>query len=236
MMLKHKDVIVNKFVTCALALGTLASCVSTNSATSVEAKTNSTPMDLSTPKLMEKSVAELGDDMLVNQAGAVTVKEYNIVKTTDKLEASSITKTPELSAGSIGKEAIGKNGEFSACFDHSVCMYDKDKNNRFETITHSGSMVDLSTDIGYVVEAKTEQYTHTVGLKRTLIYQGVTNGKLKLKYREYAANTFRQAFDQDFEVDIIQDGITQFGFKGSRFEVLNATSSQISYKVTAYFN
>lgn len=225
-----------KIVTLAFAAGVLAGCVSSNHATLVQAEINSTPIDMSFPKLMDKLDRELGEDLLRHQVGAVFITKSNIVKTKDRLESSSLTKTPELMSGAVGVEAVGMNGEFAACFEHSICMYDKDKNNRFDTITHPGSMVDLSADIGYDVEASSTKSTSPTGLTRTLIYQGISDGKLKLKYREFSGTLARPAFDQEFEVDYIKDGVTQFGFKGSRFEVFSASSSQISYRVTAYFN
>lgn len=65
--------------------------------------------------------------------------------------------------------------------------------------------------------------------KRELIYTGVSQNTVTISYREFMDSTARPAFSQDLRYDLSQ-GRT-IGYKGARFEVLDATNTSIRYRV-----
>ncbi len=208
---------------------------SKNLATRVDPLTTKKEINLSVPILNQRTTAELGNMMLMHEIGNLRTSLIKTVYTTDLHEATLITKTPRLSAGSEGQPAIGKNGEFAACFEDVICMYDKEGDGRFESATHSGSAVVADVDIGYEVREETKELLTGGYFKKAIIYQGISNNKMKFSYREFSDRTARPAFNQDFQIDLDNTEPTIFGFKGARIEVYSATNIEIEYTVTKYF-
>lgn len=76
------------------------------------------------------------------------------------------------------------------------------------------------------------------GQTKELLYSGVSNGQLRLTYREFAAqasgastsNIARPAFSQDVQYDY-SGGNADINFQSVQIEVLSADSRQISYVV-----
>jgi len=69
--------------------------------------------------------------------------------------------------------------------------------------------------------------------EQQLVYTGKTGNVIYLKYREYKNNMARDAFTQDVQFDISSEKL--IGFKGARIEVLNASNTQIEYRVLKGF-
>ena len=65
--------------------------------------------------------------------------------------------------------------------------------------------------------------------KRELVYSGISQNTISILYREYSDNIARPAFSQELKYDLSQG--TTIGYKGSRFEVVKATNTEIIYKV-----
>lgn len=70
--------------------------------------------------------------------------------------------------------------------------------------------------------------------KQEFIYNGRVGNALKFVYREYVDDYARPAFTQDLQYDLSESKI--IGFRGLRIEVLNATNTNIEYKVLSQFN
>lgn len=70
--------------------------------------------------------------------------------------------------------------------------------------------------------------------KKELIYTGVSKNVITVLYREYQNDLARPAFSQELKYDL-GEGRT-IGFKGARFEVINATNLGITYKVRRYLD
>jgi hypothetical protein len=69
------------------------------------------------------------------------------------------------------------------------------------------------------------------GFQRELIYSGSSQGVITLFYREYVNDMVRPAFAQELKYDVAKGPV--IGFKGARFEVLNADNTLITYRVAA---
>ena len=72
--------------------------------------------------------------------------------------------------------------------------------------------------------------------KYQALYQGKTDNKIKISFREFKDNMARPAFTQDIEYELDSKGTTTIGFKGLRIEVLKATNYDITYKVIKDYN
>lgn len=87
---------------------------------------------------------------------------------------------------------------------------------------------------GLNTERNKEQLVTIDSFRRTLLYSGRVGNKLKISYREFSGNLARAAFSNEVEYDLNESGI--IGYAGARIEVLNATNTQITYKVLRNFN
>lgn len=67
------------------------------------------------------------------------------------------------------------------------------------------------------------------GFRRELVYSGVSKGTVSILYREYLNDLARPAFSQDLKYDL-SDGST-IGYKGARFEIIQATNIAIQYRI-----
>ena len=67
------------------------------------------------------------------------------------------------------------------------------------------------------------------GFRKELIYSGVAQGTISLEYREFADDMARPAFSQTLRYDL-NEGRT-IGFRGARFEILEANNISVRYRV-----
>ncbi len=70
--------------------------------------------------------------------------------------------------------------------------------------------------------------------KQEFIYNGKANNSIKFIYREYVRDMARPAFNQELQYDLNESKI--IGFKGLRIEIIEATNTNISYKILSNFN
>lgn len=81
---------------------------------------------------------------------------------------------------------------------------------------------------------KLENVVSKESFRRTLIYSGRVGNKLKMSYREFSGEYARQAFNTEVEYDL-EDG-NEIGYAGARIEVVEATNTEITYKVLKHFS
>lgn len=65
--------------------------------------------------------------------------------------------------------------------------------------------------------------------RRELIYSGISQGTVTITYKEFKDDLARPAFSQELRYDLNQS--REVGFRGARFEILEATNSMIRYRV-----
>lgn len=65
--------------------------------------------------------------------------------------------------------------------------------------------------------------------KRELIYSGVSRGTVTIEYREFINNLARPAFSQTLQYDLNEG--REVGFRGARFEILDANNTSVRYRV-----
>lgn len=98
--------------------------------------------------------------------------------------------------------------------DTGVPLCDPDSTIQFEPTTHE----DWQSD----------------SFRRELIYNGRSGATIKLLYREFSEERIRPAFTQEVTYDLAQ-GET-IGFKGARFQVVDADNIRIKYNVLHHFD
>lgn len=69
--------------------------------------------------------------------------------------------------------------------------------------------------------------------RQELIYGGRVNSQIRITYRELSNDRIRSGFTQEAQYDIEADRI--IGFKGARIEVIEASNTEIRYKVIKSF-
>lgn len=79
------------------------------------------------------------------------------------------------------------------------------------------------------IEETIEESWQKDSFKRELVYSGVSQNTISILYREYVDNIARPAFSQELKYDLAQG--STIGYKGSRFEVIKATNTELTYKV-----
>ena len=71
------------------------------------------------------------------------------------------------------------------------------------------------------------------GFRQELIYNGRSDDTLRFLYREFSGDFMRPPFSQEVQYDLTDSAI--IGFRGVRIEVLDATNTQLRYRVIASF-
>lgn len=67
------------------------------------------------------------------------------------------------------------------------------------------------------------------GLRRELVYSGISQGTISIEYREFSGDYARPAFSQTLRYDLSEGRI--IGFRGARFEILSANNLSVRYRV-----
>lgn len=75
---------------------------------------------------------------------------------------------------------------------------------------------------------------HKNSFQQTLIYSGKIGNRVTLSYREFVGGFARPAFSNDVTYDLSESKI--LGYKGARLEVIDATNTEITYKVLKEFD
>lgn len=83
-------------------------------------------------------------------------------------------------------------------------------------------------------ERTTHEDWQSDSFRRELVYNGRSGATIKLLYREFSEERIRPAFTQEVTYDLAQ-GET-IGFKGARFQVLDADNIRIKYVVLHHFD
>jgi len=120
-----------------------------------------------------------------------------------------------------------------------VCFADADDDLSFEKMRvpaiGGGGWKAIETPIAYqrgIVDVPVDVAT---GYKTELIYQGLSDGNIKIAYHEYVNNMARPSFSQmvDYKYSV---GEAIIAFKGARITVHEATSSNLTYTLDKGFD
>lgn len=81
---------------------------------------------------------------------------------------------------------------------------------------------------------QTLQERHSSSFRQQLIYNGRVDNNVRFIYREFSNDMARGSFTQEIQYDFSES--KTIGFKGVRIEIINASNTQIEYKVQSHFN
>lgn len=87
----------------------------------------------------------------------------------------------------------------------------------------------------FVDDMNAKATNQTDGLQQVIVYSGLAKSELKILYREYVNDFARASFFQDATYEYSPPGSTKIKFKGAELEVLDATNTEIKYKVISGF-
>ena len=91
----------------------------------------------------------------------------------------------------------------------------------------------LPVDSSLIKQGVEIEWENPLNFEQQLIYNGRVGDNLKFVYREFNKNMARSAFSQEVQYDLSESNI--IGFKEVRIEVIEATNSNITYKVLKHF-
>lgn len=90
-----------------------------------------------------------------------------------------------------------------------------------------------SCETGMPIEKTQLNLSGDSSFQQALLYNGRVGNKINIGYREFSANTARPAFNNDVEYDLSESSL--IGYKGAKFEVLDASNQSIKYRVVSNF-
>lgn len=70
--------------------------------------------------------------------------------------------------------------------------------------------------------------------QQTLLYSGRIGDAISISYREFSGNVARPAFSNDVQYDLSTS--SEIGYRGAVIEIINATNTEITYRVIRNFN
>lgn len=202
------------------------------------ASTKSEPtqyLDISIPSLNTEASATLGENLLMQAIGTyaetVTVEALDaytadIPKTTVFYRTRNTNYFHSDEEGSV----ILNNGFGQPLSRQSFITYTPG-DNKF-CVGMMNCFSDKEATFTYSPEKLLKVQPNS--FQQVIEYNGKSGDTLKFTYREFSNNLARGSFTTDFTMDLKEGN--QFGYKGALIEVIDATNSQIKYKVLKNFN
>ena len=236
----------SKLTLFVIAFCTISSCVSLN----FEIQNLNEGKTITSPEVGEISVGRLGDT-LVSKAFAIFGQAYQIQKDARIGKA----RTKELNNKIFGipaeeflydqtrddfvttkwpDEGLLCAGTFQLIvgFAENVCK--EIETGKFVLATFNPYELLYVRDIE---DGKVKEIEKVVvgpsNFKQELIYNGRVGNGLKFIYREFTENLVRPSFTQSVQYDLSKSNV--IGFKTLEIEIIDATNTDISYKVINHF-
>ncbi|WP_298899938.1 hypothetical protein [uncultured Psychroserpens sp.] len=196
------------------------------------------PENLTTysPELNNISNSEIGITLVSKEIG----QNYNAIEITKefKTKPGNLVKTIKVGDIFVNDHYTEKYDLYSNTADLTFGIAIP-KNGNDNPLVYLTSF--SGTGLSYKNTKKTIEYKKTSVpvkqknyFKQEFIYNGRVGNGLKFIYREYVEDYARPAFTQDLQYDLSESKI--IGFRGLRIEVLNATNTEIKYKVLNHFD
>lgn len=212
----------------------------------------------SIPNINEVVTSELGETMLVSG----TLKTYDVVHLLTSIEHDDTARgynggafkviipsgmlKPKVTTNSAVIKGMTVKGtlytaegfkirfpdgnEYSK--EGGLLIADDDNNNAVWYLSSNRYLTQAINNISFKKEKITEWESNN--FRQELVYNGVSEGKAHFIYREFIDGMIRDKFTQDITYNINNEKI--IGFKGARFEIINANNIGIKYKVLKNFN
>lgn len=172
---------------------------------------------------------EIGEPLLTQATG---MSRPAIVIPTDQKLGDYIVHQGKYTATSQSREYV----RFSGVAFHNPVTQRPHRGNLFVFTKPNGSRTvclsrtvcsDLDHSIDRAIQLSANYF------QQTLIYSGKIGNRITLGYREFSGNQARLGFSNDVTYDLSESNI--LGYKGARLEVIDATNTEITYKVLSEF-
>lgn len=93
--------------------------------------------------------------------------------------------------------------------------------------------VDTCAEADYVLDKRLNDL-YPDSFQQTLLYNGRIGNRITLAYREFSSNMARPAFSNNVDYDLSESMIV--GYRGARLEIIEATNTEITYRVLSGFS
>lgn len=114
----------------------------------------------------------------------------------------------------------------------SIVPICRDEANNYFMAAAANVRIDLKQDFEKI-QLTTGVVESATNFVQELLYNGRVGDSLKFIYREFSNDIIRPAFSQEVQYDYSDSSI--IGFKGLRLEVLEATNTQVTYRLIENF-
>lgn len=190
------------------------------------------------PSLGEKSTVNMGEQMFVEGTGFIA----NCI-------VPLISHTESFSSAVTGKSVVTMKANESLCVENFEGQYIPRYNNikgiagdyrypfRIVDQKNAISFCTLDSDcfrlpLGSYKKQKDFIFNESI-LKQAIEFMGKSGKVLEFTYTEFQNNSARHAFTRNFKLDMNETNI--LAFKGAKVEIVDVSSSTISYRVLKGF-
>lgn len=187
----------------------------------------------SIPEINQESSTDVGSTIYTE----FDYQEIETIRLTEDVK-SSITDIPaNTSLTAMTMDGVLVYQPYGTVNYPGILLSDQNEDGKLDRIKNISSMnsrwINLQPAAAY--EDAESIPTQSGGFKLELVYQGKTGNTIKVLYREFNNDIARPAFSQVVEYDLDGNGTGIIAFKGARIEVLEASSSEIEYRVIKGF-
>ncbi|MEX2409750.1 MAG: hypothetical protein WD607_00020 [Candidatus Paceibacterota bacterium] len=186
------------------------------------------------PVLNEESSTDVGSTIYTE----FDYQEIETIRLTESVKSSIADIPPNTSLTAMTMDGVLVYQPYGTVNFPGILLNDQNKDGKLDRIKDISSMNSSWRNLqSKVTYEKAESIpTQSGGFKLELVYQGLTDNQIKVLYREYNNNIARPAFTQNVEYELDDNGMGLIAFKGARIEVLEASSSEIKYRVIKGFD
>jgi len=191
------------------------------------------------PVLNEVRTAEIGDTIVsrivVNEYDAIILKEK--ITSGDGVIRGWVTIMP-------GKLIAKTQDEtYKYYYSDSITFYGMKSQGGIRISKNDPDVMDVFSDQSLFkyrklkkkpeIEYIKERDVKGPSFEQTLIYNGRVENNVKFLYREFREKMMRFPFSQEVQYDLNEGNI--IGFKSARIEIIEATNTELKYKVLKHF-
>ena len=193
------------------------------------------PIVVYSPSLNEVSMVEVGENMFSKTYAYFKTKYYAIlVDKNDKIKYETKNKRNFFGEVDGVKCALTLYNYSSSLFDYNCDGYFTHIRKGYFTHSRNGDKLDKPVKYR-LIPAKPIKIVEG-SFKYGALYQGKVGNKIKIAFKEFVSDNeghfmIRDAFSQNIEYELDNNGEGEIGFKGLRIKVLKATNLTITYKV-----
>ena len=145
----------------------------------------------------------------------------------------TLTGKIRLPAGAPLYQQIHSNAKYKACVPSGPCGLDDDGDGNFDRIALDSAVRALTLESPAPYEIQEVGIRSDKDFKQVVTYLGVTNGALRLSYREFINDLARPAFTEELTFPLEKSFPQEIAFKDVRILVLGVDGRGLRYQVAS---